>query len=257
MKGEKVSIITSSEPLSNRLQLIEQKFVGFRDGLLAQRDKKLGEQEAKFKELESGIKHISECLRTITAERIQAFKDAQEGNITHLGDWFTEYLETNLNKIEKVTTILMKAKERLSKLYEKHKDMMKNLEKQTEVASKKAAEQLTQFQKDYGQAVREYKSKGDDIVNTMREKDKLFHKKIKKEGLLWKEDQAKIVKEIETQRSERQVLGEAFRQAMEPELCTLIKSVKKENKQRNEQREEFLQNIEHFTKRLRSSIKGI
>jgi len=241
--------------IKSRLSEIQNRFHGFKDGLIANRQKRLDEQNNLFEELEKGIKLVNEQVKELAVSRIKSLKQSQSNIMDQLDEWATEFSDEHLTNLEKVNTILIHVKTRLSNLEVSQKKLIEESTILSNNNTESAFKRFVAFKKQYGNSTDSYSTQSDGLINTMRDRDKVFNQEFQVETRKCIDDANKLGVIIDKGKIKRQELLEQFRHIMEDKLCQIIKRIKEEDKTMKEQRNEFLQNVEHFTKRLRQVMK--
>lgn len=247
--------VQMDQVVKTQLDYIQKRFNGFNAKLQADRGKKIDEHESSFRKIRAGIEHLEEQVRILTVDRVKTLKDMQKlrlGGLNNLGE---ETLAHGGDEYVKMHAILEKTKARLKQLEEKHIQNWENVWKQQQDGMNQIKQALEDFRQYYKQVCFDNSKIGDEIVNTLREKDIKYNEAFKEENAKNESMVIQKKKKVEEAGAERQKMTEEIRRTMEESLLEQVRRIKAEDTIRKQQRDEFLRNIEHFTKRIQHTIK--
>eukprot|EP01083_Nonionella_stella_P032590 89205_1 len=248
---------TATHVTATYIGQLEDRFQGFKDGLIAEREKRIAEQTQRLDALRTSIGLLRKAVTKANEERVNATRALQTKLSNDVHTWRTS-LETPLyERLTIVESELDKLVDKLGALRVRVEESRAMFPKQIEERANAILVKLNDFTEtfDAGQKVRE------------KEEEKIFERisavGVAFSGLIREEEKARAEKiekisiEVSANSHARESIDVEIRAEAEKGLTEIHKLLKAENEARENNQKIIIEQIKTYTNRLRSAVHSV
>lgn len=242
---------------TEKLKGLANRFDGFEDALVLAKDRRKDENEQRFSEVHKLIVDLKTSLALEAKNRAISVTAVQSWLSDRIEQWTEEVQTPLLRKLDALNSRVDVVNKRLDTLEEEHQVDRETFPKLIDARAQELLLQIKDMQVKHEHNVKQREEKEHRILVKIQQQSDRFSEQFSAEKLL-KEDQFRVLwTDLEAEVDVRKKGFEATKEKLQEETSDIRVLLDRERQEREQQHEEVLQAVKHYSAALQDGIKVV